>query len=73
MTSELTEVTTPSEGREIFPKRLYPFVMSQRVIIKPQDLEIVQTNVDFRKRSEGHTGTIIPDEEIYIPEENNTE
>ena len=73
MTSELTEVKTPSDGHKFFPERLYPFVMSQRVRIKPQDLEIVQIKADFRKSSEAHTGTIIPVEEIYIPEENNTE
>ena len=43
--------------------------MSQKVIIKAQDQEILQTKVDFRNNLEGHTGMIIPDEDL----ENSTE
>ena len=69
MTYELNEIKTPSEGRKMVPKRRYPVVMSQKVIIKPQHQEILQTKVDFRKNLEGHTGMIIPDEDL----ENSTE
>ena len=55
---------TPSEGRKTFPKRRYPVVMSQKVVIKPQHKEIVQTKIDFAKILEGHTGMIIPDEDL---------
>ena len=68
MTSELTEVKAPSEGRKNFSQKTLP-ICGQPESHKPQNPEIVQTKVDFRKSSEGHNGTIIPDEEIYIPEE----
>ena len=51
------------------PKRRYPVVMSQKVEIKPQHQENLQTKVDFKKNLDGHTGVIIPDE--YL--ENSTE
>ena len=69
MTYELNEIKTPSEGRTMVPKRRYPVVMSQKVYIKPQHQEFLQTKVDFRKNLEGHTGMIIPDGNL----ENSTE
>ena len=69
MTFELNEVKTPSEGRKTIPKRHYPVVMSQKVIIKPQHQEILQTKLEFRNNLEKHTGTVKPDEDL----ENNTD
>ena len=40
---ELNERKTPSEGRKMVPKRRHPAVMSQKVNIKPQHQEILQT------------------------------
>ena len=45
-------------------KRRYPVVMSQKVKIKHQLQEILQTKVDFRKNLQGHTGLIIPDKDL---------
>ena len=69
MTYELIDIKTPSEGRKMVHKRRYPFVMNQKVIIKPQHQEILPTKVFFWKNLEGHTGMIIPDEDL----ENKTE
>ena len=60
---------TLSEGRKTIPKRRYTVVIGQKVTIKPQHEEILQTKVDFRNNLEGHTGMIIPDEDL----ENSTE
>ena len=69
MTYELNEIKTPSEGRKMVPKRRYPVVMSQKVNIKAQHEEILKTKVDFMKIIKGHTGLIIPEEDL----ENGTE
>ena len=69
MIYELNEIKTPSEGRKTVPKQRYPVVMSQKVIIKPQHQEILKRKLDFRNNLEGHTGMIIPDEDL----ENSTE
>ena len=69
MTFELNEINFPGEGRKTNPKRRYPVVMSQKVIIKPQLYEILHTNVDFRNNFEGHAGGIISDEDLEISTE----
>ena len=69
MTYELSEIKTPSEGRKMVPKQRYPIVTSQKVNIKPQHREFLQTKTDFRKNLEGRTGMITPDEDL----ENSTE
>ena len=64
MTYDLNEKKPPSEGRKTIPKRRYPVVLSQNVIFKPQHQELLQTKVDFRNKLEGHSGMIIPDEDL---------
>ena len=64
MTYELNGMETLDEGRKTIPKRRYPVVMSQKIILKPQPQEILQTKVVLRKNLDGHTGLIIPDEHL---------
>ena len=49
LTYELNEIKALNEGRKTIPKRHYRLVMSQKVIIKPQHQESLQTKVDFSK------------------------
>ena len=44
MTYEFNEIKARNEGRKTIPERRYPVVMSQKVIIKPQQQEILQTS-----------------------------
>ena len=55
MTFELIERKTPSEGREAIPKQRYTVVFSQKVMIKPQHQDFLQTKVHFRKNLKEHT------------------
>ena len=48
------------EGRK-FQKR-NPVCLLQKIVIKPQQQEILYAKIDVSKKLEGHTGIVIPDE-----------
>ena len=69
MTYQLNEIAIPKEGRRKIPKSRYPVFMCQKTTVKPQNQEILYTQIEFSKNLEVHIGAIIPLEEY----ENSTE
>ena len=69
MTFEMNVIKTLNERRKTIPKRRYLIVMSQKVKIKLQHQETLQTTADLRKNFEVQTGIII----IYEDFENSTQ
>ena len=64
MTYQLNEIKIPSQGRKKIPKTKYPVCLLQKIVIRPQQQEILYAKIDVPKKLEGHTGIVIPDEEF---------
>ena len=63
MNYQLNEIKIP-KGRKKIPKTRYPVCMTQKLVIKAQNQEILFTKVEVLKNLEGHFGIVIPDEEF---------
>ena len=62
MTYQLNEIKIPSHGRKKIPKTKYPVCIQQKMVIKPQQQEILYAKIDVPKKLESQTGIVIPDE-----------
>ena len=50
MTYQLNEIKNPSQGRKKIPQTKYPVCLQQKIVIKPQDQEILYAKVDVPKK-----------------------
>ena len=64
MTHQLNEIKVPSHGGRKIPKTRYSVCLQQKMVIKPQQREILYAKIDFPKKLKGHTGIVVPDEAI---------
>ena len=64
MTYHLNEIKNPSRGRKKIPKTKNPLCVQQKIVIQPQQQEILYAKIDVPKILEGHTGIVFPDEEF---------
>ena len=62
MTYQLNEINIPSHGKKKIRKTKYSVCLQQKIVIKPQQHEILYVKIDVPKKLEGHTGIVIPDE-----------
>ena len=62
MTYQLNEINIPGQGRKKISKTKYPVCLLQKIVIKPQQQEILYAKIDVPKKLEDHTGIVIPDE-----------
>ena len=64
MTYQLNEIKNPSQGSKKIPKTKYPVRLQQKIVIKPQQQELLHAKIDVPKKLEGRTGVVIPDKKI---------
>ena len=64
MTYQLNEIKIPSHGRKKIPKTKYPVCLLQKILIKPQQQEILYAKIDVPEKLDGHTGFVFPDEKF---------
>ena len=62
MTCQLNEIKIPSHGRKKIPKKIYSVCLQQKVVIRPQQQEILYAKIYVPKKLESHRGIVIPDE-----------
>ena len=50
MTHQLNEIKIPSHGRKKIPKTKYSVCLQQKIVIKPQQQEILYAKIDVPKK-----------------------